>query len=780
MNLSIRSVVRQIRGWGGVLMLAALGLGCGSSDPKPGVVQAFSHYHPAKWVDDGTSTHANDHQGQAVQHLADCKGCHSMTVLVSGPAPSCMTAACHHGTQPDWRLTGHTLVDPTRANACAICHFPNSPQNPTDIPNVTPPAPGAMPDCFNGTLCHGDVAAPHPTRATTGGIDYWRDPKISGGPFHGDQAKQNLRYCQSCHGTPGTTLFDRGNGKCSDCHTPGTGAGAHPSLVDNYAGLSAGVTPSAWNQAPGTAPYVPSHRDMGNAATLDWQTRANDAGCSVCHNTASTAAGPLPSAPSCFSGSFTPAGASATAGCHSAGPGSAPHPLGLPWKNPLAAGSNPTDPAVFHGAQAKQDLAYCQTCHGTPGTAKFEGGSASTACSTCHKATGAGAHPSLQDDYSSLGAGAPAPAVWNPAASSSPYVPSHRTSGNLATACSICHLTTAPATVPSSGFNGPVASAPNCWSVTVTPTGGTATSCHANGPSAAPTHPVPFLAGQITTPLGNGHLNATAATFTAECSTCHIVTGTPQNSAPACAVCHSAAATNSPVSPDGANGQGKCLSCHKSGPAGLPAGPTGTAYPDIAGAHAKHMALAGVTCATCHNAIGAGTRAHYDAANARVATPAAPAATAFLAAYNAKSGAITASATVAPTCSNVACHGGVATPTWTGTLPAVSTASSSNNYCRACHVSGTTQYNGYWSGEHSKHINAGALCTDCHNVTTGATGAAHWAHLETPALEGAPSATIQFSSRANFGATPTYANGNCTLTCHTATGENKTHNPERW
>ena len=768
------------RALAGGLLLLGLGLGCGSSEAPKDALQKYANYHPAKWVDDGTSGHANDHQGQAVRHLADCKTCHSMTKLQVGPAPSCMTSACHHGTKPDWRLTSHAQVDPTRADACALCHFPNSPQNPSNIPNVTPPAPGAMPDCFNGTLCHGDVAAPHPTRATTGGLDYWRDPKVAGGPFHGDQAKQNLRYCQSCHGTPGTPLFDRGSQKCSDCHTPSTGAGAHPSLLDTYAGLSAGVTPSVWNAAPSTTPYVPSHRDMGNAATLDWQTRANDAGCNLCHNTASTTTGPLPSAPSCFSGQFTPAGATATAGCHAAGPGSAPHPLGAPWKNPLATGSSPTDPAVFHGAQAKQDLAYCQTCHGTPGTPKFDGGSASTACSSCHRSTGAGAHPSLLDDYSSLGAGAPAPAAWNPAASGTPYIPSHRIAGNLNTACAICHLTTQPPTVPSSGFNGPVISAPNCWSVTVTPAGGTATSCHANGPSAAPTHPVPFLAGQVTTPLGNGHMSATAATFTAECATCHIVTGTPTNSAPACATCHSAAATNSPVSADGANGQGKCLSCHKSGPAGLPAGPTGTAYPDIAGAHAKHMALAGVTCETCHSGLGSGTRAHYDAANARVSTPTAPAATAFLAAYNAKSGAISASATVAPTCSNVACHGGVATPTWTGSLPAASTATTSNNYCRACHVSGTTQYNGYWSGEHSRHIAAGALCTDCHNVTTGATGTAHWAHLETSALEGTPSATIQFSSRANFGPTPTYANGSCTLTCHTINGNNQTHNPERW
>ncbi len=767
-------LLRGLRGWVGALLALGLALGCTKSDTPPDVLQKYSNYHPAKWVDDGTSGHGNDHQGQAVLKLADCKNCHSMTKLQVGPAPSCMTAACHHGTNPDWRTAKHTQVDPARAEACAICHYPNSPNNPADIPNITTPSPGAMPDCFNGTLCHGDVAAPHPTRASTGGLDFWRDPKVSGGAFHGDQAKQNLRYCQSCHGTPGTALFDRGVQKCSDCHNPTTGAGAHPSLVDNYAGLSAGVTPSVWNGAPSTTPYIPSHRDMGDAATLDWQLRANNAGCNICHNTASTSASPLPASPTCFSANYTPAGGTTT-GCHASGPGSAPHPLGVTWKNPLAPGGSATDPAIFHGAQAKQDLAYCQTCHGTPGTAKFDGGTASTACSSCHKTTGAGAHPSLRDDYSSL-TGAPTPSVWNTAGSTSPFVPTHRTSGKLDTACAICHLTTRPATVPSSGFNGAVLTAPNCWSVTVTPGGGTATSCHANGPSAAPTHPIPFLAADRTTPLNNGHMNATAATMANECATCHIVTGTPANSAPACAACHTAASTNSPVSADGLNGQGKCLSCHKSGPAGLPAGPTGTTYPDIAGAHAKHMALAGVTCNSCHNNLGSGTTAHYTAANARVSTPTAPAATAFLAAYNAKTGAITASAAASPTCSNVSCHGAVATPTWVGgALPAVSTATTNNNYCKACHLSGTTQYNGYSSGDHGKH--SGALCTDCHNVTSGATATAHWAHLETSAMEGPASATIQFSAAAT--GARTYSGGNCTLTCHFG-GSSHNHSPERW
>jgi len=72
------------------------------------------------------------------------------------------------------------------------------------------------------------------------------------------------------------------------------------------------------------------------------------------------------------------------------------------------------------------------------------------------------------------------------------------------------------------------------------------------------------------------------------------------------------------------------------------------------------------------------------------------------------------------------------------------------------------------------------MCTDCHNVTTGTTGTAHWSHLETTIFEGTPAATIQFSARAAFGVTPTYVGGRCNLTCHTASGEQKTHSSERW
>ena len=96
-------------------------------------------------------------------------------------------------------------------------------------------------------------------------------------------------------------------------------------------------------------------------------------------------------------------------------------------------------------------------------------------------------------------------------------------------------------------------------------------------------HAVPFLA--------TGHTTVAQAGFDANCATCHAVTGSsPDASAPSCTVCHTSA-TALPFT--------NCISCHVKPPAG-------TTYPDIAGKHAKHDALATITgvCGPCHTGPG--------------------------------------------------------------------------------------------------------------------------------------------------------------------------------
>jgi predicted CxxxxCH...CXXCH cytochrome family protein len=85
------------------------------------------------------------------------------------------------------------------------------------------------------------------------------------------------------------------------------------------------------------------------------------------------------------------------------------------------------------------------------------------------------------------------------------------------------------------------------------------------------------------------------------------------------------------------------------------------------------------------------------------------------------------------TCSNVSCHGGKAAPNWlTGTIDV-------NTECTSCHAAGTTQYNSYNSGEHSRHVSR-FTCTVCHDTTKLAVN--HFTKLNTAAMEGPASATI--------------------------------------
>jgi predicted CxxxxCH...CXXCH cytochrome family protein len=147
---------------------------------------------------------------------------------------------------------------------------------------------------------------------------------------------------------------------------------------------------------------------------------------------------------------------------------------------------------------------------------------------------------------------------------------------------------------------------------------------------------------------------------------------------------------------------------------------------------------------------------HYNNAASRVA----PGNAAFLATYNAESGASSFLAG-SFTCTNVSCHGGQATPNWrTGAIDP-------NTQCTSCHAQGTAQYNSYDSGEHDKHVNdEGLSCTQCHNTATLAGN--HFTTLSTPAMEGPASATVGGGTTNVV----TYNAGSCTPTsgtgCHGA------------
>lgn len=224
--------------------------------------------------------------------------------------------------------------------------------------------------------------------------------------------------------------------------------------------------------------------------------------------------------------------------------------------------------------------------------------------------------------------------------------------------------------------------------------------------------------------MGPLHTSTDPARFDADCSTCHAITGvSPDSEAPLCVVCHRSA-TGLPFA--------NCSSCHDRPP-------SGTEYPDIAGSHAIHDTSANVTaaCDSCHNGLGTGTSGHYDRANARPGKDALrvpPGDIAFPPAFNAKSGPASFNA-AGRTCLNVICHGGQETPDWqTPTADAIDVP----NACLSCHVSGTSQYNSYFSGGHATHMNAwgpsATSCKQCHDqAKVNISG--HFQDLATPEFE---------------------------------------------
>jgi hypothetical protein len=261
-------------------------------------------------------------------------------------------------------------------------------------------------------------------------------------------------------------------------------------------------------------------------------------------------------------------------------------------------------------------------------------------------------------------------------------------------------------------------------------------------------HPAAWLADACSNHGNYAYTNGTAGCANAACHGTNL--GGVSQSGPSCTQCHT------PI-PD----SNQCNHCH-----GIP--PNGAVYPNIAGRHAKHMQLNNVTCATCH------IRSCDRHSNGTVEVS-------FDALYNAKTGiASFNTASTAKTCSEISCHGGprtqtpaqaamnppesapAQTPDWyTGTINVYDNPSFLNAQCTACHIYGTAEYNGFYSGKHFKHaISEGFLCSECHNYAKLAD--THFTGLSTSVISaGTASATILNGLK--------YDGATCTGLCHNPT-----------
>ncbi len=221
------------------------------------------------------------------------------------------------------------------------------------------------------------------------------------------------------------------------------------------------------------------------------------------------------------------------------------------------------------------------------------------------------------------------------------------------------------------------------------------------------------------------------------------------NQANACALCHG-------VNFGGGSGP-SCKSCH----IGLLAGQlpqngmctschaNGITLPNLGGSHAAHLLLPEMShnCQVCHSGGGMGSLGHYKGTFGNATSS-------ILFVFNAKSGTASYNKN-SKSCSSVKCHGGRTTPAW-GTSLDVTIA------CSECHSAGTAQYNGYWSGQHTRHVVDEQLaCTVCHLDMANIAG--HFSNLSSVGFN--PPAKNTLRSNLN------YASPSCTVAgnavCHT-------------
>jgi len=348
-------------------LVVSLASGCANQ------VSSTSNPHPKGYV--------NTHGADAEDDLDSCKLCHGSDFSGGSTVTSCLD--CHTQGPPfvihpaDWDdiAVDHQAFYQTQSwSTCAIsaCH------------GETLRGGLAGSSCF-ASQCHEDGPPASHSSPFTDAAD------------HGPTARLRQIFCRNCHGLPpydfsggfvsDPAILNKPSGTCSafDCHPA---AKAHPT---NWQGSNEDKDPD----------YDSSHWPVPE------ETMNNS--CALCHKTDGPGSGPMTTAPSCFSATFTNADGSATS-CHSSGPG-APH--AVPFIDP-----------ELHGPDAKEDLSFCEQCHAEPfgqgpgSNPRFNVfiGDLSEGCEDCHYEKTA--HP----------------VPWLGSASDS-----HKTAGNMTVACALCH-----------------------------------------------------------------------------------------------------------------------------------------------------------------------------------------------------------------------------------------------------------------------------------------------------------------------------------------------------
>lgn len=384
---------------------------CHGSDLKGGItkVSCFSqgyaamscHFHPAGYRNSNSHGAVAKSTPTFSSGLDSCRGCHggqytggTLSVVSCSSAASLADPAfaCHGSGAPhakNWvtsATSSHADTNPSNAAACYQCHAGGNLL--TLLPAPPPQPKGTPPGCFNNTLCHAGL---HPTG--------WINPVVHGAAAKSQPgADKGFNNCQTCHGadfrggTTGVSCFSA-NSPNGSCH------------LRNGSPVNAPHAALPWRAASPS----PSHTSV-----VDDAQGLNAAVCAQCHlrganlRTAiltSYASG----TPGCFNSTL----------CH----GTMGHPTG--WADPAQ-----------HGATAKSNLTFCQTCHsnnpnGGPGSnPRFNVvlGRLTAGCETCHMINTA--HPPVVQLPAAFGITSPDPL-------GTPWF-RHRTATNF-DACNRCH-----------------------------------------------------------------------------------------------------------------------------------------------------------------------------------------------------------------------------------------------------------------------------------------------------------------------------------------------------
>jgi predicted CxxxxCH...CXXCH cytochrome family protein len=307
----------------------------------------------------------------------------------------------------------------------------------------------------------------------------------------------------------------------------------------------------------------------------------------------------------------------------------------------------------------------------------------------------------------------------------------------------------------------------SCFSASFKDSAGATLSCHPNGDRTLG-HPASWAdptSGDFHAQANfNGRAVKGSATLGTDCGLCH---ATDRNAltlgtVPSCLSNDPKWGISCHVSSPAVSSNG-CVSCHTGGTTG----PTGTDglidRPNRSGAHAIHLGLKDVNCATCHQGYGSGTPKHTTGNGLAFVKLGVD--------YQAKSGVLSYGSLK---CSSISCHGGQQTPAWVGGTLDI-------NECSNCHAlagTGAPQFNDYSSGKlstatpqvklHQFHLTqndpAGAAitCVSCHDATilTSPAGA-HFTGLASEAFEGKPENTLKSTDSTN-----TKWKSSCTVSCH--------------